>query len=140
MRQFIHSIPTEYIDAARIDGASEFHIFSGSSCLSSRPFQRWEYSFLTLRDDFWPFIILTTQTFIRCRSLLSFVSRNECRWFSCWDHVGSSACSYCLPHLHSAVSLKGHHDGYEGLRMIAKLSFLIPRDSLKTCSWRWLLY
>jgi ABC-type glycerol-3-phosphate transport system permease component len=61
MRQFIHSIPTEYIDAARIDGASEFHIFFriilplSTAALSALGI----FVFITLWDDFlWPFIII----------------------------------------------------------------------------------
>jgi multiple sugar transport system permease protein len=61
MRQFMHSIPTEYIDAARIDGANEFDIFfriilplstAGLSALGI-------FVFIILWDDFlWPFIII----------------------------------------------------------------------------------
>jgi ABC-type glycerol-3-phosphate transport system permease component len=61
MRQFIHSIPTEYIDAARIDGANEFHIFFriilplSTAALSALGI----FVFITLWDDFlWPFIII----------------------------------------------------------------------------------
>jgi ABC-type glycerol-3-phosphate transport system permease component len=61
MRQFIHSIPSELIDAARIDGANEFAIFFkliiplSTAALSALGI----FVFVTLWDDFlWPFIII----------------------------------------------------------------------------------
>jgi ABC-type glycerol-3-phosphate transport system permease component len=61
MRQFIHSIPSELIDAARIDGANEFDIYFriilplSTAALSALGI----FVFVTLWDDFlWPFIIL----------------------------------------------------------------------------------
>lgn len=61
MRQFIHSIPSELIDAARIDGANEFDIFFriiiplSTAALSALGI----FVFITLWDDFlWPFIII----------------------------------------------------------------------------------
>jgi multiple sugar transport system permease protein len=63
MRQFIESLPAELIDAARIDGASEFGIYSkivlpqmGSALATLGIFQ-----FMgTWNDYLWPLIILTT--------------------------------------------------------------------------------
>jgi ABC-type glycerol-3-phosphate transport system permease component len=61
MRQFIHSIPSELLDAARIDGANEFTIFFriilplSTAALSALGI----FVFITLWDDFlWPFIII----------------------------------------------------------------------------------
>lgn len=61
MRQFIHSIPSELIDAARIDGANEFDIYFriiiplSTAALSALGI----FVFITLWDDFlWPFIII----------------------------------------------------------------------------------
>src|SRR3990172_13332148 len=61
MRQFIHSIPSELIDAARIDGANEFDIYFriilplSTAALSALGI----FVFVTLWDDFlWPFIII----------------------------------------------------------------------------------
>ncbi len=61
MRQFIHSIPSELIDAARIDGANEFEIYFriilplSTAALSALGM----FVFVTLWDDFlWPFIII----------------------------------------------------------------------------------
>lgn len=61
MRQYIHSIPTELIDAARIDGANEFLIFFkiilplSTAAISALGI----FVFITLWDDFlWPFIII----------------------------------------------------------------------------------
>jgi ABC-type glycerol-3-phosphate transport system permease component len=61
MRQFIHSIPSELLDAARIDGASEFTIFFriilplSTAALAALGI----FVFITLWDDFlWPFIII----------------------------------------------------------------------------------
>ena len=63
MRQFIESLPSELIDAARIDGASEFGIYTqivlpqmGSALATLGIFQ-----FMgTWNDYLWPLIILTT--------------------------------------------------------------------------------
>lgn len=63
MRQFIESIPTELIDAARIDGASEFGIYSriilpqmGAALATLGIFQ-----FMgTWNDYLWPLIVITT--------------------------------------------------------------------------------
>jgi len=63
MRQFIESIPTELIDAARIDGASEFGIYAqiilpqlGAALATLGIFQ-----FMgTWNDYLWPLIVITT--------------------------------------------------------------------------------
>jgi multiple sugar transport system permease protein len=61
MRQYIHSIPNDLIDAARIDGASEFGIFFriilplSTAAMAALGI----FIFVTLWDDFlWPFIII----------------------------------------------------------------------------------
>ena len=63
MRQFIESLPTELIDAARIDGASEFGIYArivlpqmGAALATLGIFQ-----FMgTWNDYLWPLIVITT--------------------------------------------------------------------------------
>jgi multiple sugar transport system permease protein len=63
MKQFIESIPNELIDAARIDGSSEFGIYSriilpqmGSALATLGIFQ-----FMgTWNDYLWPLIVITT--------------------------------------------------------------------------------
>jgi multiple sugar transport system permease protein len=63
MRQFVESIPTELIDAARIDGASEFGIYGqiilpqmGAALATLGIFQ-----FMgTWNDYLWPLIVITT--------------------------------------------------------------------------------
>jgi multiple sugar transport system permease protein len=63
MRQFVESIPTELIDAARIDGASEFGIYTriimpqmGAALATLGIFQ-----FMgTWNDYLWPLIVITT--------------------------------------------------------------------------------
>lgn len=63
MRQFIESIPGELIDAARIDGASEFDIYAriilpqmGAALATLGIFQ-----FMTTWNDYlWPLIVITT--------------------------------------------------------------------------------
>jgi multiple sugar transport system permease protein len=63
MRQFVDSIPTELIDAARIDGATEFGIYSqiilpqmGAALATLGIFQ-----FMgTWNDYLWPLIVITT--------------------------------------------------------------------------------
>jgi multiple sugar transport system permease protein len=63
MRQFIESIPSELIDAARIDGASEFGIYSRiilpqmSAALATLGI----FQFMgTWNDYLWPLIVITT--------------------------------------------------------------------------------
>ncbi len=61
MRQYIHSIPDDLLDAARMDGASEFGIFFriilplSTAAMAALGI----FIFVTLWDDFlWPFIIV----------------------------------------------------------------------------------
>jgi multiple sugar transport system permease protein len=63
MRQFIESIPSELIDAARIDGASEFGIYTrvilpqmGAALATLGIFQ----FMATWNDYLWPLIVITT--------------------------------------------------------------------------------
>ncbi len=61
MRQFMHTIPTELIDAARIDGASEFGIFFRIILpLSTAPLAALGiFTFIMQWDDFlWPLVII----------------------------------------------------------------------------------
>ena len=64
MRQFIFSIPTELIEAARIDGASEFGIFLRIILPLSRPALAAQaiLTFLGSWNSFiWPLAVLHTQ-------------------------------------------------------------------------------
>jgi ABC-type glycerol-3-phosphate transport system permease component len=61
MRQYIHSIPDDLLDAARMDGASEFAIYFriilplSTAAMAALGI----FIFITLWDDFlWPFIII----------------------------------------------------------------------------------
>jgi multiple sugar transport system permease protein len=61
MRQFMHSIPNELIDAARIDGAAEYNIFYRIILpLSTAPAAALGiFTFLGQWDDFlWPLIVI----------------------------------------------------------------------------------
>jgi multiple sugar transport system permease protein len=61
MRQFMHSIPNELIDAARIDGASEFGIFFRIILpLSTAPLAALGiFTFIGQWDDFlWPLVVI----------------------------------------------------------------------------------
>jgi multiple sugar transport system permease protein len=61
MRQFMHSIPTELIDAARIDGASEYGIFYRIILpLSTAPLAALGiFTFIGQWDDFlWPLVVI----------------------------------------------------------------------------------
>lgn len=61
LRQFMHSIPTELIDAARIDGASEYGIFYRVILpLSTAPLAALGiFTFIGQWDDFlWPLIVI----------------------------------------------------------------------------------
>lgn len=66
MRQFIVSVPDDYMDAARIDGASELGIFFRIVLPLSRPaiITLAIITFVTNWDDFlWPLIITTTDRY-----------------------------------------------------------------------------
>ncbi len=61
MRQFMHSIPNELIDAARIDGTSEYGIFYRIILpLSAAPLAALGiFTFITQWDDFlWPLVVI----------------------------------------------------------------------------------
>jgi multiple sugar transport system permease protein len=63
MRQFMMSIPTELIEAARIDGAGEFYIYTQIIVPSSRPaFAALAiFTFLQFWNSFlWPLIVIDT--------------------------------------------------------------------------------
>lgn len=66
MRQFMHTIPNELIDAARIDGASEFGIFFriilplSTAALAALGI----FTFITQWDDFlWPLVVIDDPEF-----------------------------------------------------------------------------
>jgi len=64
MRQFMQSIPSELLDAARIDGAGELRIFAGIVLpLSTAPMAALSvFTFLGSWDNFlWPLIVLSSQ-------------------------------------------------------------------------------
>ena len=66
MRQFMLGIPNEYIDAARIDGASEINIFIRIILPLSRPAMVTLaiFTYISSWDEFlWPLIITTTEDF-----------------------------------------------------------------------------
>jgi multiple sugar transport system permease protein len=66
MRQFIVSVPDDYMDAARIDGASELGIFFRIVLPLSRPaiITLAIITFVTNWDDFlWPLIVTTTDRY-----------------------------------------------------------------------------
>ena len=66
MRQFMVSIPDDYLDAARIDGASEFVIFFRIVLPLSRPalVTLAIVTFVTNWDEFlWPLVVTTTDNF-----------------------------------------------------------------------------
>ncbi len=65
IRQYALGIPDELLDAARVDGASEFHIFRRIVLPLLRPILvTWAaFSFLSQWNDFlWPLIVLSDQT------------------------------------------------------------------------------
>lgn len=62
MRQFMLGVPTELIDAARIDGASEPHIFWGIVLPLTKPALATLsiLTFITIWDDYvWPLLVIT---------------------------------------------------------------------------------
>ena len=65
IRQYALSIPDELLDAARVDGASEFHIFRTIVLPLLRPILvTWTvFSFLSQWNDFmWPLIVLSDES------------------------------------------------------------------------------
>jgi multiple sugar transport system permease protein len=84
IRQYMKSIPDELLDAARIDGASEFLIYllvalplSGPA-LAATAIGTFTYSW---NDFFWPFLVITSDKFRTVQlGLALFVVAHRTRW------------------------------------------------------------
>jgi multiple sugar transport system permease protein len=84
MRQFISTIPNEYIDAARIDGASELGIFLRIIVPLSTPAMSTLaiLTFVTNWDEFlWPLIVTTTDQYRTITiGLAAFLQQYQSEW------------------------------------------------------------
>ena len=84
LRQYMQSIPDELIDAARIDGASEFRIFWQIVLPLSRPAlaAMGIFTFMySWEDFFWPLIIVSSpELFTAPLGLAFFVVRHRAAW------------------------------------------------------------
>lgn len=84
MRQFIANIPDEYIEAARIDGASELRIFLGIITPQCRPAMATlaVLTFVTNWDEFlWPLIVTTTDAHRTVTiGLAHFLEQHQNQW------------------------------------------------------------
>lgn len=84
MRQFIFSVPDDYIDAARIDGASELRIFFQIIMPLSRPamITLAIITFVSNWDEFlWPLIVTTTDQYRTLPiGLAKFLDQYENQW------------------------------------------------------------
>jgi ABC-type glycerol-3-phosphate transport system permease component len=80
VRQFMYSIPSELIDAARIDGAGEFHIFHRIVAPLAQPVMVTLGALLFMwywHDFLWPLIILTDSAkYVFSVGLATFVGEN----------------------------------------------------------------
>jgi|WetSurMetagenome_2_1015567.scaffolds.fasta_scaffold254161_2 multiple sugar transport system permease protein len=80
VRQFMYSIPTELLDAARIDGAGEFRIFHTIVVPLAQPVMVTLAALLFMwywHDFLWPLIILTDSTkYVFSVGLATFVGEN----------------------------------------------------------------
>jgi len=84
MRQFMHAIPDDYIDAARLDGASEFRIFLSVIVPISQPalITLALITFIANWDELlWP-LIITNSDALRTLpiGLTKFVEAYQTRW------------------------------------------------------------
>ena len=80
VRQYARSIPDEMLEAARIDGAGEFRIFTAVVLPTLRPILATlaVFSFLTAWNDFfWPLIILTDDDLYTLPVALAVLSREH---------------------------------------------------------------
>ena len=81
VRQIMFSIPSELIDAARIDGAGEFHIFHRIIIPLARPVAITLGAFLFIwhwNDFLWPLIVLTDSSkYVFPIGLATFVGENQ---------------------------------------------------------------
>ena len=84
MRQYFRTIPDELLDAARIDGASEFRIFWQVALPLARPALAAMaiFTFTYFWDDFfWPLIIISSPSLYTLPlGLASFVAQNRSIW------------------------------------------------------------
>ena len=121
MRQFMHSIPDELIDAARIDGASEFGIFFrivmplSTAALAALAI----YIFIVQWDDFlWPLVIIDEPALLHATIgpiPIPGSSRNQCRWPGGRLNAGRPACPHRLLHCSASLHRGYRHNGYEGI-------------------------
>jgi multiple sugar transport system permease protein len=84
LRQFMHSIPDELLDAARIDGASEFRVYWQVVLPLCKPVLAATaiFTFMAAWEDFlWPLIIISDPAkFTAPLGLAMFVMRNSTDW------------------------------------------------------------
>jgi multiple sugar transport system permease protein len=84
LRQFMQSIPDDLLDAARIDGASEFRVYSRIMLPLCKPVLAATaiFTFMAAWEDFlWPLIILSDPNkFTAPLGLALFVQKNQTDW------------------------------------------------------------
>ncbi len=84
MRQYMKTIPDELLDAARIDGASEFHIYSRIMLPLSGPVLAAQAIFTftgVWNDFFWPLIVISSPKLRTLQlGLALFVIKNRTSW------------------------------------------------------------
>jgi multiple sugar transport system permease protein len=84
LRQFMMSVPDELLDAARIDGASEFAVYARIMLPLCRPVLAATaiFTFMAAWEDFlWPLIIMSDpQKFTAPLGLALFVQKNQTDW------------------------------------------------------------
>jgi multiple sugar transport system permease protein len=84
LRQFMMSVPDELLDAARIDGASEFTVYARIMLPLCRPVLAATaiFTFMGAWEDFlWPLIIMSDpQKFTAPLGLALFVQKNQTDW------------------------------------------------------------
>jgi multiple sugar transport system permease protein len=84
LRQYMTSIPDELLDAARIDGASEFRIYAQVVLPLCRPVLAATaiFTFMAAWEDFlWPLIIISDPNkFTAPLGLALFVMKNQTSW------------------------------------------------------------
>jgi multiple sugar transport system permease protein len=84
LRQFMRSIPDDLLDAARIDGASEFRVYSRIMLPLCKPVLAATaiFTFMASWEDFlWPLIILSDPNkFTAPLGLALFVQKNQTDW------------------------------------------------------------
>jgi multiple sugar transport system permease protein len=97
LRQYMQSIPDELLDAARIDGASEFKIFWKVIVPLSRPALAAVgiFTFTYMWEDFlWPLIVISSPDhYTAPLGLALFVTKNR----TSWDMLLAGSVIACLP-------------------------------------------